>query len=168
MKKFGIALSLSALLSLSACADAGYEDRPDVYSAGMVNQVQQAATINIIQVRPVRVQVSNARGQSGSALLGGLLGAGLGVGLGLGVAHNGLAAGLGGLGGGVAGGMIGNQLSGSTRFVNGVTIMFPTPNGQLLSSTQVGRACEYQLGPAQIISTGPGQVRIQPNAYCPG
>lgn len=165
-KKTMTALALSSMMALTACSAPGYEDRPDVYSANMVNQAQQIGTIYITMLRPVKIQVSNARNQRGSSLLGGLLGAGLGVGMGLGVAHSGLAAGLGGLGGGVAGGMIGNTISGSTTLTDGVTVVFKTIHGNYLSSTQVGRMCEYQYGPAVIVATGPGSVRIQPNSSC--
>lgn len=167
MKKVILAsLSCASLLMLTSCAESGYENRPDVYNAGMVNQVQEVANINIIQVRPVRIQVSNARNRSSAGLVGGLLGAGLGVGMGLGVGHSPLAAGLGGFGGAVAGDMIGHSIAGSTSFVNGVTVVFQTPTNRMMSSTQVGRACEYALGIATVVATGPGQIRIQPNATC--
>jgi hypothetical protein len=46
--------------------------------------------------------------------------------------------------------------------VDGVTITYKL-NEQLLSSTQVGKMCEFQSGTAMMISTTGNETRIQPN-----
>lgn len=166
-KKIISTMSGISLLCLGACATPGVEDRPDVYNAGQVNQAQQVETVTIVGVSPARVQVDNRRNQRTATAVGAVLGVGLGAGLGAGVGGSALGGALAGLGGGAAGGYIGNQIEGNTTLTSGVTVFFKTPSGQELSSTQVGKICEYQPGPATLIATGPGVTRVQPNASCP-
>jgi hypothetical protein len=41
-------------------------------------------------------------------------------------------------------------------------------NDKIFTSAQVGKPCEYKVNEtALIISTGPNETRIQPNATCP-
>lgn len=40
------------------------------------------------------------------------------------------------------------------------------PYTPIMRSTQVGKACEYKLGAAELVKTEQGETRIQPNSKC--
>ena len=155
-------------LVLAGCAATGENLRSNTYTAAEVNKAQNAEVIEIISVMDAKVVVDNSeqkrKAQTGGATLGALAG-GLGGGLG------GLSAG-GTAGTTVAGGAIGvaaGSMVSETVMVDGVTIGFRKgAGGQVMTSSQVGRKCEFQPGTALLVSTGSrSETRIQPNATCP-
>jgi len=159
-------IALLAVVSiLSGCAATGANIQSNVYRAGQVNTAQAARSIKIITILPAKIEVDNSeqkkQAQVGGAILGALAG-GLGGGFG----------GIGGLGTAgttIAGGAVGaaaGSLVSDKILVDGVSIAY-SENGKMFTSAQVGRACEYQIGAAIIISTTPTETRIQPNASCP-
>ena len=164
MDKCKIITALS-LLTLVGCAATGENLRSNVYRAGQVNTAQSARAIKIIAVLPAQIEVDNSdqkkKAQVGGALLGALAG-GLGGGLG-GV------GGLGTAGTTVAGGALGaaaGSLVSDKVLVEGVSISY-SENGQIFTSAQVGKACEFIVGPSLLINTTVNETRIQPNAVCP-
>jgi hypothetical protein len=87
---------------------------------------------------------------------------------GLGGSFGGIGA-LGTAGTTIAGGAVGaaaGSLVSDKVYVEAVTIAF-VDNNRMLSSTQVGRMCEFKLGTAAVVSTSPVEVRVQPNSTCP-
>lgn len=163
MKKM---IPMLALASLVGCAATGENLKGNVYKAGQVNTAQAARTIKIISVLPAQIEVDNSKqkqqAQVGGAVLGALAG--------------GLAGGFGGIGTGgtvattVGGGALGaaaGSLVADKVLVEGVSIAY-MENDQMLTSSQVGKICEFKVNQtALIISTGPNETRIQPNATCP-
>lgn len=154
-------------LLITGCAATGDNLRSNVYTANQVNQQQAATMIEILTVMPAQVVVDNSeqkrKAQIGGATLGALAG-GLGGGLG-GLSAGGTAGTT--IGGGVVGAAAGSMVS-DTVLVEGVTIGFRYENrGQIMTSSQVGKACEFQPGNALMVSTTGTETRIQPNAVCP-
>ncbi len=150
---------------LNGCAATGANLQSNVYKAGQVNMAQAARSIKIITVLPAKIEVDNSQqkkqAQVGGAILGALAG--------------GLGGGFGGIGGlattgtTVAGGAVGaaaGSLVSDKVLVEGVSITY-SENGQMFSSAQVGKLCEFHPGTTIIISTAPNETRIQPNATCP-
>ena len=150
---------------LNGCAATGANLKSDVYKAGQVNTAQAARSIKIITVLPAKIEVDNSeqkkQAQVGGAILGALAG-----GLGGGFGGIGTAATVGTtIAGGAVGAAAGSIVSDKV-LVDGVSIAY-TENGQMFTSAQVGRQCEFKQGTAIIISTSPTETRIQPNATCP-
>jgi len=50
-------------------------------------------------------------------------------------------------------------------FVDGVQVTY-TLNRVTTTSVQIGKTCEFQIGPALVISTLVNETRIQPNGSC--
>jgi outer membrane lipoprotein SlyB len=146
---------------LVGCAQPGANLQSNVYQAGQVNQQQEARVIDILAVLPAKVEVSNAQNRASAQIVGGVLG--VLVGAALGSKFGGM--GLGGLAGGGAGVAAGSLVPDSA-LVEGVSLTY-TDSGRTLNSAQVGRLCDYKPGKAIVISTGPGETRIQPNDTCP-
>ena len=157
---------ISTLIALSGCAATGENLKGNVYKAGQVNTAQNARTIKITAVLPAQIEVDNSKQQKQAMIAGGALGALAG----------GLAGGFGGigtagtvgttLGGGALGVGAGSMVSDKV-LVEGVSIAY-LENGKMFTSAQVGKLCEFRPNAtALIISTGPNETRIQPNAACP-
>lgn len=157
---------ISTLIALSGCAATGENLKGNVYKAGQVNTAQNARTIKITAVLPAQIEVDNSKQQKQAMIAGGALGALAG----------GLAGGFGGigtagtvgttLGGGALGVGAGSMVSDKV-LVEGVSIAY-LENGKMFTSAQVGKLCEFRPNTtALIISTGPNETRIQPNAVCP-
>jgi len=142
----------------------GESNRADVYQANQLNTPQKTEIVTILMVAPARVSVDNLEAKRNSQIGGALLGATLGGILGN---NAGGHTGTGGAVGGAAGLAAGSMTS-DTELVDGVTLTF-SKNGEILSSTQVGRSCEFLVNkPAVIISSKSNETRIQPNGgECP-
>ena len=157
---------LSTLISLIGCSATGENLKSNVYKAGQVNTTQAVRTIKITAVLPAQIEIDNTEQKKQAMLAGGALGALAG----------GLAGGFGGIGtagtvgttlGGGALGAAGGSMVSDKVLVEGVSIAY-LENGNLLTSSQVGKLCEFKPNAtALIISTGPNETRIQSNAVCP-
>ncbi|TAM85643.1 MAG: glycine zipper 2TM domain-containing protein [Candidimonas sp.] len=158
---------IGASVSIAGCQAPGQRYASNVYGAGQVNTRQEATTIEILAVLPAKVQVSNAQNQRAATIAGALIGA-IGGGL-LGANANSRYhrsnAVLGAAGGGVAGAAVGSLVP-STVLVDGVSIAYKQ-DGKVYNSAQVGEQCQFHPGTALMVSTGPNETRIQPNAVCP-
>jgi outer membrane lipoprotein SlyB len=162
----GIAFALSGI-ALMGCQAPGENLKANVYRSDQVNTAQQATIANILAVLPAKIEADNAQQKQAAQLAGGLLG-----GIAGGVAGSHLAsynrvggAALGAVGGGTVGVLAGSLVPDKV-LVEGVSITYEI-NGMTLNSAQVGRLCEYVPGKAVVVSTGPTETRIQPNAVCP-
>lgn len=156
----------STLIALTGCATTGENLKGNVYRAGQVNTTQAARTIKITAVLPAQIEVDNAEQKKQAMVIGGVLGALAG---GLGGGFGGLGAGttFGTTAGGAGLGVAAGSLVADTVLVEGVSIAY-VENGKLFTSAQVGKLCEFKPNAtALIISTGPNETRIQPNAVCP-
>lgn len=164
MKRIGVAAFMA--MALAGCQTPGQELGANVYNAGQVNTRQEAQTVQIIAVLPAKVQVSNAQNQRAAQIAGGVLGALAGgiAGANVGRYHQTNTV-LGAAGGGAAGAALGSLVP-STTLVDGVSIAYKQ-DGKVFNSAEVGKVCEFQPGTAVMISTGPNETRIQPNAVCP-
>lgn len=154
----------TAMVFISGCTATGQQHRADVFKAGQTNRAQEAQVIKIMTVSPGQIEVDNSEAQKNAQLAGAVIGALAGatatrntrrVSTGSGAAA-GLAAGT------AAGSMVSNKV-----LVNGVMIGYMM-GSKIFTSAQVGRECEFKAGDdALLISTGPGETRVQPNATCP-
>ena len=157
--------ALMSLSLLSACAT-GAELQANVYRADQVNQAQAAEVVEILAILPAKVEVDNTKGKQTAQLIGGVLGAIGGLALANNVGHHSVG---GNLFGGAAGGGLGvaaGSMVSDRVLVEGVSLTY-LRNGQTLNSAQVGKLCQYHPGRAIVISTGPMETRVQPNAACP-
>ena len=146
----------------------------DVYDTTELNTKQQTKTVNIISILPAKVAVDNSeaknRAQTAGALLGSAIGAVGGAIAGdkyKGKSHSGAVTGA--VAGGVAGGTVGALAGGAVKdklIVEGVRLTYKEGN-DIYTSTQAGRACQFQPGTAVTITTKANETRIQPNAACP-
>lgn len=171
MKKyfFLIAPAFIAVTSVVAgCATTGQIDRADVYQQGQLNAPQKTEVVTLLVVSPAKIAVDNTQGkqaaQVGGAIVGALLGGAIGHNTGGYSGTNTLVGGaLGGVAGGAAGGLAPDKV-----LVDGVTLTYKL-GGQILSSTQVGKPCEFLVNTqAVMISTNANDTRIQPNGgVCP-
>ncbi len=99
-------------------------------------------------------------------IIGGALGA-LAGGLGGGFGGLGTGATIGTTAGGAGLGVAAGSMVSDKVLVEGVSIAY-LENGKMFTSAQVGKLCEFRPNTtALIISTGPNETRIQPNAVCP-
>lgn len=154
------------LFLLAGCQQPGADLGANVYQADQVNQSQNAEVINILSLSPAKIEVSNTQNQKDAQVVGGILGAVAGGLIG-GEVHGGTVgtglggAALGGIGGAAAGSLVPGKV-----LVDGVTIGY-TQNGNLHTSTQVGKMCQFKMGQALVIITKANETRVQPNAICP-
>lgn len=149
---------------LSGCAATGEQYGANVYKAGQVNQAQTVRTVQIMATVPAKIEVDNSKNKQNAQAAGALIGAILGAA----AANKNSSAnnranntGAGMVAGGVVGGALGSGVSDKT-LVDGVTITYQLGE-QLLSSTQVGKMCEFKSGTAMMVSTNGSETRIQPN-----
>ena len=154
------------LCFLAACQPPGENLQANVYRAGQVNQQQEAKVVSVLAVMPAKIEVSNEQAQKAAQVAGGILGVvgGAAIGNSFGGNRGGNAL-LGGLAGGAAGASAGSLVPDKV-LVDGVSITY-VDHGRTLNSAQVGKMCEFAPGKAVVISTGPGETRIQPNTTCP-
>lgn len=165
--KIACSIGTAALLFLSGCQQPGQDLAANVYQAGQVNQQQAVKTVTILSVLPAKVEVDNRANQRTAQVAGALFGAIAGglIGNAVGRPYSGATL-LGTSAGGVAGLAAGSAVS-STALVDGVTIAYENSVHHLFSSTQVGKLCQFKSGTAILVSTGHGETRLQPNAFCP-
>jgi outer membrane lipoprotein SlyB len=161
MKKIAL---FSAIVILTGCAATGEQYGANVYRAGQVNQAQSVKTVQILAVVPAKIEVDNSKNKQNAQAAGALIGALLGAA----AANKNSSAnsranntGAGMVAGGVVGGALGSGVSDKT-LVDGVTITYKMGE-QMLSSTQVGKMCEFKAGLAMMVSTNNNETRIQPN-----
>lgn len=163
LKTFGISLVAACI---AGCAQPGASYQANSYRADQVNKVQNAKVVSILVILPAKVEVPNEQNKQAAQVIGGLVGA-----LGGGIAGNSLSKGnagytaVGAAGGGAVGVAAGSLVPDKV-LVDGVTLTY-VEGDKTLSSTQVGRICEYKLGPSVMVSTASNETRIQPNATCP-
>lgn len=156
MKRSIIVVSMATILS--GCM-AGTLERADTFSAGQTNKRQESKLIEIAMIEKAKVQVNNERAQKAAELGGALFGALLGS------AND---SGYGGqsLVGAAVGSSVAGTIAGAKKIVDGVSLTY-VENGTLLTSAQVGRPCEFAVGPALVITTSEEETRVQPNAVEP-
>ena len=159
-------IAMLTVMTRTGCAATGEDLKGNVYKAGQVNTSQNARTIKITAVLPAQIEVDNSKQQKQAMIAGGALGA-IAGGLAGGFGGIGTAATVGTtLGGGALGAGAGSMVSDKV-LVEGVSIAY-IENGKIFTSAQVGKLCEFKPNlTALIISTGPNETRIQPNAVCP-
>lgn len=151
---------------LSGCQSNADEYAADVYDAAQLNSKQETKTVNIISVLPAKVAVDNKANKEAAQTFGAIIGAVAG-----GVAgHNvGSGSGLGTAAGAVGGGAVGaaaGTLVKDKSIVDGVSLTYKDGT-KLLTSTQVGKSCQFTTGLAIVITTKNNETRIQPNTTCP-
>ncbi len=153
------------LVTVFGCAATGENLKSNVYKSGQVNTSQAARTIKITAVLPAQIEVDNSKFKKLAIKAAGLLGvlAGLAVGFDIG----GAAIIVGTTVGGGAVGVAAGSMLADKVLVEGVSIAY-LENRKMFTSAQVGKLCEFKANAtAVIISTGPKETRIQPNATCP-
>lgn len=163
-QKTTLAILVATAVGLLGCAT-GEQHRADSYAADQVNTAQEVKPVQILAITPAKVQVDNAEGkkkaQIGGAVVGALLGGAAG---GTATSKSGANVAGGAAAGGVIGAAAGSMVD-DKILVDGVSIIFKE-NGKgkkPLTSTQVGRLCEYQIGDAFMFQTKNKETRIQPN-----
>jgi outer membrane lipoprotein SlyB len=161
MKKIAL---FSAIVMLTGCAATGEQYGANVYKAGQVNSAQTVKMVNILGLIPAKIEVDNSKNKANAQVAGALIGALLGAA----AANKNSSAnsrannmGAGVVGGGVLGGALASGVS-DKSLVDGVTITYKLED-QMLSSTQVGKLCEFKSGQAMMVSTNNSETRIQPN-----
>lgn len=165
-KTLAITLAVSSAFMLSACQSNADDYAADVYDASQLNSQQETKTVNIISVLPAKVAVDNTANKKAAQTFGTILGAVAGGVVG----HNvGTGSGLGTTAGAVGGGAVGaatGSLVSDKSIVEGVSLTYKEGT-KVLTSTQVGRKCQFTTGLAVVITTKYKETRIQPNATCP-
>lgn len=150
MKKQSLVIFVS--ICLAGCT-AGTVERSDTFTAAQTNVRQESKIIEIALIEKAQIQVNNEKNQKGAKIAGALLG-GL-----LGGSENSDFAALGA----VVGGKVAGAAVGKTTIVDGVSLTY-IENGNLLTSPQVGKPCEFALGTALVITTAENETRVQPNS----
>ena len=165
-KNLCVALSVLALSGCAATPDLT-KYSANTYSANQLNQVQEVKTVELLSVLGARVAIDNSANAEKNAKAGAVFGALLGAALAVAGGDNNPNARA--AAGGAIGAGIGSAAGASTPTVlyeEGVTLTY-IYDGRALSSTQVGKACEFKPGPAVMVNTGKeNETRIQPNAVC--
>lgn len=163
MKKQAFLSLMAASLILGGCASTGDVYRADVYRATEVNRQQEVQSIEIIAVQPARIAVPNTDNRGDATTAGMIIGALAGAAVGAIVSDSPDAV----IAGGVAGGALGNlggKAAGGQRenLVDGVQITYRIGN-RIYNSAQVGKVCEFMIGPALLIKGKASETRVQPN-----
>lgn len=159
-------LAISCVVALAGCAATGKEHAADAYDADKLNQVQITRMVNILSILPAKINLDNSeqkkKAQAAGAAVGGVTGAIVGYNLkNSWWGHTATGAAVGAGAGAAAGSMVDDKVQ-----VEGVTLSYKDGEN-ILSSTQVGKACQFKTGPAAMITTEGKETRIQPNAECP-
>jgi outer membrane lipoprotein SlyB len=157
--------ALGLVITLAGCQQPGANLQANVYTAGQVNQKQDAKVVDILAVLPAKIQVDNQQAKAVAQLVGGLAGAVGGAAIGNNIAyHSPVNTVLGGVAGGAVGTLAGSLVP-DTTLVEGVSLTY-VEDGKTLNSAQVGHACEFKPGKAIVISSSVNETRIQPNDTC--
>lgn len=166
--KYLYLILFSALLFLSGCSTT-QTNGGNIYSENELNKPQAIDTVTIEKILPAQVKIRDSSAKRRNTAIGGIAGSTIGGAIGYQLTkksrHNkwGTRAALATIGG-ITGGYIGNSISSDYRMQEAVTIIY-SRNGNRLSSTQEGRACEYRLGQADLVLQN-GLTRVQPNSFC--
>ncbi len=163
-RRLALTSALLATFALAGCQTSGNDYRSDVYTTNQVNQAQEVMSVNIIAINPAQIRVRNAN-QESLETTGAILGAVIGGVLGNQAHHHRTASRLGGAAAGAyAGSTVANAFNNEGQtVVEGVQLIYKLKNGRMLQSAQVGRLCEFSLGPAIMVMPSQGETRIQPN-----
>lgn len=161
---FKFTSALTAIALITGCAATGEQHKANVYRAGQLNQAAKSEVISITLILPAQVEVDNTQGKKNAEMAGALLGALAGAGA-TKKSKNADTKAAGVLGGAAVGAAAGSMVSDKV-LVDGVQLTYSL-NGKLITSVQVGRACEYKVGSSLLVSTSPTETRIQPNSECP-
>ena len=161
---FKLAYSFVAVAMLSACAAPGEQHKANVYKAGQLNQAQKSEVVKILSIQPAQVEVDNLQAKKQAEVAGALLGALAGANV-TKKSKDSDSKAAGVIGGAALGAAAGSIVSDKT-LVDGVQLTYSL-NGKLITSVQVGKACEFTKGEAIMISTTATETRIQPNSECP-
>lgn len=166
-KTLNLALGAVVVFGLSGCMNSQESLGADVYDVRELNTQQNAKTIEIISIMPAKVAVENKDKQT-AQLVGGVLGGVLGGVVGHNVGSGSDAGTLAGTAAGGALGVAAGSMVDNKKIVEGVTIVYKQGT-QLKTSTQAGRACQFKLGTALLVSSANkrNETRIQPNSTCP-
>jgi len=159
-----LATIATAVVFITGCTATGQQHRADVFKAGQTNKAQEAEVIKIMSVSPGQIEVDNSEAKKNAQLAGAVLGALAGAS----ATKNSkrISAGSGAAAGAAMGTAAGTMVADKV-LVDGVMIGY-VKGGKIFTSTQVGRTCEFKAGEeALLISTGPNETRVQPNATCP-
>lgn len=152
-------LKIVPLIILTGCSSSvGLEARPDTFDEGQVNRPQNVRIVNIRHISPAfmvedsRNAPAPTRHSSSNGLLLDTVALPFNI---------------------VSLVVSGNKLTGSNshdgQIIKGVGLDYTDrtdPMEPIMRSTQVGKTCEYKLGPAEMVKTPLGETRIQPNAIC--
>ena len=165
-----VLLGISIALLTAGCATNTdlSQHSANTYGAHQLNQTQEVKTIEILSVLTARVAVDNTANAKRQAEVGAMMGAIIGAALG---STNKRRPGATSALGGAAGAGIGSAVGAATPTViyqEGVTLTYVSAD-KTLSSTQVGKACEFKPGLAVMVKTmsQANETRIQPNSVCP-
>ena len=165
-KRFLLASVLATTVALTGCvSDGGNRYRSDVYSVNNVNRVQRVETITIQSVTPAQIALPRNEGQDRSEITGTIIGAIAGAAIGNHGHHSTSSRVMGGIAGAALGNLAGNAIGGqvSSDYADGVQITWRGKDGNLYQSAQVGRLCEFKVGPALLVAPNSGDARVQPN-----
>lgn len=164
IKSFSMAIIPA--LALTACAPNTSQYAANSYKTSQLNTRQETKTVEIIAITPAKVMVDNSeqkkKAQAAGALIGAIAGGVIGHNSGSGSSSNtAVGAGIGGVGGAIAGSAVKDQVE-----VDGVSLTYKDA-GKVYTSTEIGKACEFTIGIAVLLSSDSKETRIQPNATCP-
>lgn len=167
MKIIEYACCASTAILIAGCVTTtGAQHRADVFKADQVNQTQEVKVVKIMAVSAAQIEVDNTEAKKNTQLGGAIIGAVLGASVtGNKKTVSGASAAQGAIGGGALGVAAGSMVS-DKALVEGVSLTY-MHEGKLLNSAQVGRACEFEIGEAIMVSGVKNETRIQPNAKCP-
>jgi len=166
--KTSVAIASAAILA-SGCATRAdlSQHSASTYGVNQLNKVQEVKTVDLLSILPARVAVDNSANAKRNAEAGALIGAIIGAALG---SRNDRYSGSTAAAGAAVGAGLGGAAGASTPTViyeEGVTLTY-VHQGRTLSSTQVGKTCEFKPGLAVMVSTSGNsdETRIQPNSVC--
>ena len=154
----------TAVMLITGCTATGQQHRADVFKVGQTNRAQEAELIKITSVSAGQIEVDNSEGKKNAQLAGAVMGALTGAYATKNTKR--VSPGSGAAAGAAMGAAAGTMVSDKT-LVAGVMISY-MKGSKIFTSTQVGRMCEFKVGDeALLVSTGPNETRVQPNATCP-
>lgn len=136
----------------------------NVYEVGDLNTKQETHVVQILGLADAKVKLDNSKNAEKAQKSVALAGAILGAAIGYNTKHKDNGAIAGGVGGAAAGYAVGSVVP-STVLVDAVTISYKDGT-KVVSSTQVGKSCDFKVGQAIMISTSKGDTRIQANSKC--